>query len=275
MIIDSHHHLWKYAPFTHAWITDEMKVLQRDFLPKEFLDVLNKHSVEGCVVVQASQTEEETEFLLSLANEYEFIKGVVGWVDLKSPDLELRLEYFSQFKKLKGFRHVVQSEPAGFLSDTQFIEGVRKLNKFNFTYDLLIYHYQLKEAVSFLQQVTDVNIVVDHLAKPSIKTKELASWKSYMRIAAYYDNVYCKVSGMVTEADWHNWREDDFIPYLDEVFAMFGTQRVMYGSDWPVCLLAASYEKQLSLIQRYLSGFSDGEKELVMGKNAKIFYNLY
>jgi L-fuconolactonase len=184
------------------------------------------------------------------------------------------LEYYSDFPALKGFRHIVQAEPKGFLLDHKFIEGVKKLTEYNFTYDLLIYHHQLEEALAFVHHVPDVKIVVDHMAKPSIRTKEKTHWELNMAAMATYDNIYCKISGMVTEADWKDIRYENFEPYLDEVFEAFGTSRLMYGSDWPVCLLAASYEQQLSIVHRYISKLSTAEKLAVLGENAETFYNL-
>jgi L-fuconolactonase len=274
MIIDSHQHFWKYHPIKDAWITDEMKVLQHDFLPEDLYPLLKKNKIDGCVAVQADQSEDETLFLLELAAQNDFIKGVVGWVDLRRPDLEERLAHFSGFKKLKGFRHIVQSEPKGFLTDRSFIEGVNKLASYNFTYDLLIKHHQLEEALDFLAQVQDVKIVVDHLAKPSIKTGEKTHWELNMAAVASFQNVSCKISGMVTEADWMGWTRHTFTPYLDELFEMFGAKRLMYGSDWPVCLLAASYEQQLDIVQSYLEASSEIEKQMIMGENAAGFYNL-
>jgi L-fuconolactonase len=274
MNIDSHQHFWKYHPVKDAWITDEMRAIQKDFLPDDLLPLLKQHGISGCVAVQADQSETETNFLLSLAEKHDFIKGVVGWIDLKAVDLEQQLEYFSQFPKLKGFRHVVQGEPKGFLSDQKFLEGVKQLKKFDLTYDLLIYHHQLEEALYFANKVPEVNIVVDHIAKPSIKTGEKTHWELYMAALATFQNVYCKISGMVTEADWKKWKQEDFDPYLDEVFEAFGPNRIMYGSDWPVCLLAAKYEDQLSIVLNYLTRLSSAEKKLVLGENAKRFYNL-
>lgn len=274
MTIDAHQHFWKFDPVRDGWINNDMKVIQRDFLPEDLKPVLAARSVDGCVAVQADQSEDETHFLLSLAEKHDFIKGVVGWVDLRSDKLRDRLHYFSQFPKLKGFRHVVQGEPKGFLSNPAFINGVRLLRSLNFTYDLLLYHHQLEEALVFLQQVPDVNIVIDHIAKPSIRTGEKTQWELNMAAAATFKNVWCKVSGMVTEADWKNWKTGDFTPYLDEVFEAFGPERILYGSDWPVCLIAASYDQQYAIVESFISNLSQHEKNLVMGENARRFYNL-
>lgn len=272
-MIDSHQHFWNYDPARHSWITDEMKAIRRDFLPSDLQPLLRQNDVDGSVVVQVDQTEDETLSLLSMANQYDFIKGVVGWIDLRNPHLESRLEYFSSLKKLKGFRHIVQGEKPGFLSQPAFIKGVQGLSRYNFTYDLLIYHHQLEEALGFLTHVPETKIVVDHLAKPSIATQARKEWETQMRAVARFPNVCCKVSGMVTEAR-PDWNYGDFVPYLDAVTSAFGTRRMMYGSDWPVCLLAASYEEQFGIVQEYFREFSAGEKKQILGGNAERFYNL-
>jgi len=273
-MIDSHQHFWHYDAARHSWITEDMKVIRRDFQPEDLQPLLRRHGFDGCVAVQVDQTEDETLSLLSMANRHEFIKGVVGWIDLRSPDLESRLEYFSSLKKLKGFRHIVQGEKAGFLSQPAYIRGVQTLSRYDFTYDLLIYHHQLEEALAFLKQVPQTKIVVDHLAKPAIATQDRKQWEIHMRSVAEFPNVCCKVSGMVTEARWRGWQYGDFVPYLDGVTNVFGASRLMYGSDWPVCLVAASYEEQFSIVQKYYEAFSAGEKKRILGGNAERFYNL-
>jgi len=273
-MIDSHQHFWKYHPERHGWITDDMRAIRRDFQPTDLKPLLEKNNFEGCVVVQVDQTEEETLELVSLANQHSFIKGVVGWIDLRNENLASRLDYFSSLKNLKGFRHIVQGEKPGFLTQPSFIKGVQTLEQYGFTYDLLVYHHQLPEALGFLKKIHSTRIVIDHIAKPSIATNDIRDWEKYMSAAAVLPNVYCKVSGMVTEAKWQGWKYEDFVPYLDVVFNVFGTERLMYGSDWPVCLVAASYDVQFSIISKYLKDFSSSEKTNVLGANAKRFYNL-
>jgi L-fuconolactonase len=272
--IDSHQHFWKFDPVRDSWINDEMKVIQRDFLPADLAPLLEKNKIDGCVAVQADQSEHETTFLLALASANDIIKGVVGWVDLRSEKLNDRLEYFSSFKKLKGFRHIAQVEPAGFLRGEVFSKGIAAIKDFNFTYDILIYPHQIQDAIWLVNKHPDQKFVVDHLAKPVIREKEFTSWSAHMKELASFNNVSCKLSGMVTEAIWNRWTNDDFRPYLDFIVDHFGTTRVMYGSDWPVCLLAASYEKQLNIIEEYLQSFSTSEKHKIMGENAIRFYNL-
>jgi L-fuconolactonase len=274
MMVDAHHHFWKFDPVRESWITDDMQAIRRDFLPDDLKPVLAANGVDCCVTVQVGQSEQETEFMLGFAAEHAFIAGVVGWIDLRAKNLGERLEHFRSFPKLKGFRHIVQGEPAGFLLQKDFIEGVRLLQRYGFTYDLLVYHHQLPDALQFVREVPDVRIVVDHIAKPSIRTGEKTGWELNMAALATFKNVHCKLSGMVTEADWKNWKPEHFHPYLDEVVEAFGTDRLMYGSDWPVCLVAASYEQQLSIVQNYFATFSEAEKRSVMGENARRFYNL-
>jgi L-fuconolactonase len=274
MKIDSHQHFWKYDPSRHAWINEEMSAIRKDFQPYDLEPLLRKYQFDGCVAVQVDETEEETNYLLSLASKYSFIKGVVGWIDLKSDSLADRLHHFKQYSKLKGFRHIVQAEPDGFLSDPAFARGVKSLAEHHYSYDLLLYHHQLPEALTFLSKTEDVKIVIDHIAKPSIKTKEIDKWKAGIKAAASFQNVFCKISGMVTEAKWKEWEGEEFTPYLDCVFEAFGTDRLMYGSDWPVCLVAATYDRQLSIVEKYVLELSANEQEKIFGKNAQSFYNL-
>lgn len=251
-----------------------MQVIRRNFLPEDLWPVLKANKVDGCVAVQASQNDAETEFLLHLAEANDFVRGVVGWVDLKAVNLYDQLERYSQFEKLKGFRHVAQGQPEGFLLQPEFIRGVGTLVAFDFTYDILIYQNQLKEAFNFAVKLPNVHFVLDHIAKPLIKAQELQPWADDIRRLAELPNVHCKVSGMVTEANWMHWEKADFRPYLDVVFEAFGTERIMYGSDWPVCLVAGEYEGAKGILTDYLSMFSDDEVRDVMGNNARRFYNL-
>lgn len=275
MRIDSHQHFWHYSPSDHDWITDDMEVLKRDFLPPDLKEQLNQQNFDGCVAVQASSTEQETEFLLNLAAQYDFVRGVVGWVDLQDERLEERLTYYTAYPKLVGVRHVVQSEPdEHFILRPAFLRGVQLLPQFNLTYDLLIYEHQLPVALEFVSRLPQVRLVVDHVAKPKIAQRELAPWKEYLKALAGYPNVYCKLSGMVTEADWQQWQYADLIPYLDVVTETFGPGRLMFGSDWPVCLLAASYQQVVEVIDRYFASFSPTEKAGIYGQNAANFYQL-
>ena len=274
MRVDSHQHFWKFDPIRDAWITAEMQTIRKDFDPVDLQPLLKKNNVDACVTIQVGQSEKETFFQLEHAAQNGFIKGVVGWVDLKSPKIKDRLTHFLQHKKVKGFRHIVQAEPDGFLAQKEFLRGIASLAEFGFTYDLLIYPHQLEEAISFVQQFPDQKIVLDHLAKPLIKNGILEPWATYIAELASFENVHCKISGMVTEADWQLWKAGDLIPYLDVVLECFGPQRLLYGSDWPVCLLASSYSRQLAVVEDFISRLSPGEKQGIMGENAIQFYNL-
>lgn len=274
MTIDAHQHFWIFDEERDSWITPDMEAIRRNFLPEDLWPVLKANKVDGCVAVQASQNDAETEFLLHLAEANDFVRGVVGWVDLKAVNLYDQLERYSQFEKLKGFRHVAQGQPEGFLLQPEFIRGVGTLVAFDFTYDILIYQSQLKEAFNFAVKLPNVHFVLDHIAKPLIKAQELQPWADDIRRLAELPNVHCKVSGMVTEANWQHWEKADFRPYLDVVFEAFGTERIMYGSDWPVCLVAGEYEGAKGILTDYLSMFSDDEVRDVMGNNARRFYNL-
>ncbi len=274
MRIDSHQHFWKYDTVKNSWIEDHMKVIRRDFLPNHLQPILEKNNIDGCIAVQADQSEEETEFLLSLAENNSFIKGVVGWVDLRAENIEERLAYFAKFKNLKGIRHIVQAEPDDYMLGTKFQHGISLLNQFNLTYDILVFPSQLPAAIELVNKFPNQKFVVDHIAKPLIKDGKIDPWKRDMESLAKSPNVMCKISGMVTEADWSSWKLEDFKPYLDVIFNAFGTDRILFGSDWPVCLLAASYEQQLEIIETYISSFSPEDKKKIMGENAINFYNL-
>ncbi|WP_242202151.1 amidohydrolase family protein [Aestuariivivens insulae] len=274
MQIDSHQHFWKFDPVRDAWIDDAMEVIRKDFLPQDLQPILEKNAIDGCVAVQADQSEEETQFLLNLANKNPFIKGVVGWIDLRASNVEERLASYSNNKLLKGIRHIVQAEPNDFMLGKDFQNGISKLAQFNLTYDILVFPPQLKAAIALVNSFPNQKFVVDHIAKPYIKDEKISNWKDDIMELSKAPNVYCKVSGMVTEADFNNWTPSDFKPYLDVVFEAFGTDRLLYGSDWPVCLLAASYEAQLDIIQDYLTHFSSEDQKKIMGGNALDFYNL-
>lgn len=273
-IIDAHQHFWQYHPLRHNWINDEMAIIRKDFLPADLAPVLAANAVEGCIAVQADQTEEETDFLLRLSQENDFIKGVVGWVDLRSDKLEDRLAHYAQFKKLKGFRHVLQGEAPEFMLQPSFLEGIGLLKKHHFTYDILIFPQHLAAAIELVKQFPDQRFVIDHIAKPYIKDKLIDEWKKDIASIARLPNVHCKISGMVTEADMRHWKTTDFTPYLDVVTESFGVERLMYGSDWPVCLCAGFYQQVLGIVQNYFAGFSAAEKQSVFSKNAAAFYQL-
>jgi L-fuconolactonase len=273
--IDAHQHFWKFDPVRDSWINDEMKTIRKDFFPEDLQPLLEKNGFDGCVAVQADQSEEENHFHLALADQFSFIKGIVGWVDLRSANSEERLHYYSQFKKLKGFRHVLQGEPKrDLMLEPAFMKGIALLNKYHFTYDILIFTDQLKYIPQFVSSFPNQPFVIDHLAKPKIKNGEINQWKKDIKAVAQFENVYCKLSGMVTEADWKSWTPDQFTPYIETVVEAFGIERVLFGSDWPVCLVAGSYTKVLAIVEDYFSSFSKAEQERVFGLNAIEFYKL-
>ncbi len=273
--IDAHQHFWKYHPVRDHWISDKMDILKRDFLPDHLAPLLRDNNMSGCIAVQANETDEETIFLLDLAAKFDFIKGVVGWIDLESPDIERKLETYAKDRKLKGFRHMLQSQQQrdGMLRPA-FIRGIGLLEQYNFTYDFIILPDQLPYAATLAAAFPTQRFVIDHLAKPAIKTGDIHQWKTAMLRIAKCKNVYCKLSGLVTEADWHNWKKEALYPYFDFIVKTFGTDRIMFGSDWPVCLLAAGYDEVTDLALHYFSAFSETEQRLFFQQNAERFYHL-
>jgi L-fuconolactonase len=273
--IDSHQHFWKFDPVRDSWINDDMKIIQKDFLPEDLQPLLKQNGFDGCVAVQSDQTEAENHFHFQNAENFDFIKGIVGWIDLQSKAVEERLEYYTQFKKIKGFRHVLQGEPQrDLMLQPAFMNGISLLRKYNFTYDILIFKDQLQYIPKFVSSFPDQRFVIDHISKPDIKSGEIDQWKQDIRQIAQFENVHCKISGMVTEANWKNWKKEDFKPYIDVVVEAFGINRIMFGSDWPVCLVAASYDEMLGIAEDYFSSFSKEEQERFFGLNAIRFYNL-
>ncbi|MCV9386838.1 amidohydrolase family protein [Reichenbachiella ulvae] len=274
MRIDAHQHFWQFDPVRDAWIDDSMQVIRRDFLPADLAPLLEEKGVDGCVAVQADQSLDETRFLLNLAEENDWIKAVVGWFDLKAEDLEAQLDHFLDHKKLVGARHILEAEPHGFMSSPDFVSGVKKLARRGMTYDILSRESQLEEVNLLLHKLPEMKLVVDHMSKPKIKEASFDHWAKQMIEVAAHDHVTLKLSGLVTEADWSNWKKEDFIPYLDFCLDHFGPDRLMYGSDWPVCLLAGSYAQVHDLIQGYISTLSESEQAKIMGGTAAQFYGL-
>lgn len=252
-----------------------MQVLRRNFLPDDLQPLLKESGVEGSVAVQADQSLTETIFLLHQAKASPFIKGVVGWIDLRSPNLESELESLSVHTLLKGFRHIVQSETdSEFMLQPDFLRGMEMILSKGYTYDILIRDHQLPMAFEFCKRFPGASFVIDHLAKPPIRSGEWRKWANDIQKFSSLDTVCCKVSGLVTEADWKTWRSEDFRIYLDVVTEVFGAGRLLYGSDWPVCLLAANYQQQLAVLQNYFSVLTNSEQESVFKTNAIRFYQL-
>lgn len=273
--IDAHQHFWKFDSTRDSWITDEMKILRRDFLPRDLEPLLKENGFDGCVIVQSDQSEEENYFQIANAENFSFVKAVVGWVDFQAEDIEEKLSYYLQFPKLKGFRHVLQGEnDRAFMLRPAFKRGISKLKLFDYTYDILIFQDQLFFAKELASAFPDQPFVLDHLAKPDIRSGAIQEWKKDIKALAEHENVFCKISGMVTEADWKNWKIEDLEPYLDVAVGAFGTNRIMFGSDWPVCQIAASYQQVTDLVKHHFSSFSADEQALFFGGNASAFYRL-
>ena len=273
--IDSHHHLWRYDKDSYAWIGENMGVLRRDFLPEELGRELAECGIRGSVAVQARQTCSETDWLLDRAEEFDFIRGVVGWAPIASPDFPERLAQLKHRKKLKGLRHVIQDEPDDqFILRDDFNAGIKLLKDYPLVYDILIFERQLPEAVSFVDRHPAQIFVLDHIGKPRIRDGQIEPWRRNLRELARRENVYCKLSGVVTEADWGNWRLEDLEPYLEAALESFGPRRLMAGSDWPVCLLAATPKRWFSTLARSLQSLSLSEQDLILGGVAKQIYSL-
>jgi L-fuconolactonase len=272
--IDAHQHFWKFDPVRDSWIDDSMQKIQKDFLPEDLLPSLTENNFSGCVAVQASQSEEETNFLADLAAKNDFIKGVVGWVNLLDSTVEERLNHFSNHQKIKGFRHVVQGEPDDFMLRKDFQNGIAALKQFNYTYDILIFHRQLPAAINLVNQFPDQPFVIDHIAKPDIKSGDILSWKKGISAIAKAENVSCKISGMVTEAHWHSWKSNDLKPYLDVIFENFSVDKLMFGSDWPVCNVASDYTEIVKTLEDYIAPLSIQNQNKIWYENAQSFYKL-
>jgi L-fuconolactonase len=275
MKIDAHHHFWKYDPAEYGWINDSMAVIRRDFLPPDLQTETGAVGIDGVVSVQARQTLEETQWLLDLAEGDDFIKGVVGWVPLRSADVANQLSKLSKRPKLKGIRHIVQDEPDdNFILSNDFNAGVRALADFGLTYDILIYERHLPQAIQFVDRHPQQVFILDHLAKPRVKEHQVEPWRTNIRHLAERENVFCKISGLVTEADWHEWTVAQLEVYLGTVLDAFGPRRVMFGSDWPVCLLASTYRAWYEIVSGFCARLSAAEQARVFGETAIEAYRL-
>lgn len=275
MKIDSHHHFWKYDPETYSWMNEKMELLQRDYLPQNLKDEIDKVGVEGVVSVQADQSIKETEQLLGYADSHDFILGVVGWLPLSDQGVENLMERYSSNPLLKGIRHVVQDEPDDrFILDEAFNRGVEKLRKYNLVYDILIYERQLGSTIEFVDRHKGQVFVLDHVAKPRIQDKVMEPWKTQMKELAKRENVFCKLSGMATEANWQNWQPEDLHPYMEVALDAFGAKRLMFGSDWPVARLAVEYHSWIDLCRMFVSSLTVDEQGLIGGEVAREVYDL-
>lgn len=274
MIIDSHQHFWNYHPIKDKWIVSSMKILKRDYLPKDLKPNLDENGIDGCIAVQADQSENENEFLLNLAEKNSFIKGVVGWIDLTDEKIEQKLAYYKTKSLFKGIRNIVQAENDDYLLRADIQKGISKLSKYKLTYDLLIFPRQLSAAIKLVKKFPSQIFILDHIAKPDISNSMSENWKKNITILSKFKNVSCKLSGMVTETKDFSFNDNDFFPFIDHIFKSFGPERVLFGSDWPVCLLAADYKKVVQIVKIYLKNHSKKTKLNVMGLNAIKIYNL-
>lgn len=275
MRIDAHQHFWRYTPAEYGWIDDAMARLRRDYLPADLQGEMARAAVDACVAVQARQTLDETRWLLALADAYPYIAGVVGWIDLQSSDARAELAALAGQPKLVGVRHIVQSEPDDrFMLRPAFCAGMALLEEFGLAYDILIYSRHLKVAAELVDRFPAQRFVLDHLAKPAIRSHAIDAWANDLRELAMRPNVWAKLSGLVTEADWSAWTPASLRPYLDVAFECFGVERLMIGSDWPVCTVAGDYAKTMSAVVDYVADRPAHERDAVLGGNAQKFWNL-
>ena len=273
--IDSHQHFWRYNPAEYPWMGERHAAIKRDILPPDMQPLLAAAGIAGTVAVQARQNLRECEFLLGLADEYDFVRGVVGWVDLRADDVEAQLERFAAHPSFVGLRHIVHDEADDrFMLGGGFLRGLAALKTYQLRYDLLLFPRHIRIAIDVARQFPQQQFVLDHIAKPFIKDGLMQPWADDIRALAALDNVWCKVSGMVTEAAADTWKQSDFTPYLDVVFDCFGSERIMFGSDWPVCELAASYSQVVGIVEAYIGALSVDEQAAIMGGNARQFYGL-
>jgi L-fuconolactonase len=276
MTIDAHHHFWKYSPQEYAWIDDAMSAIRRDFLPADLAREIKQADVDTVISVQARQSLDETRWLLDLARAYPFIAGVVGWVPLLSPAAGEHLDALIDAapNKLLALRHVLQAEPDDYPLDAHFTVGLRQLALRNLTYDILILERQLPTAIALVDRHPNLTFVLDHLAKPRIRDGVISPWRENLRELAKRPNVYAKISGMVTEADYRAWTPDQLRPYVDVALESFGPRRLMFGSDWPVCLVACEYGRWVQLVREFIEELSPDEQANIMGNTARRAYRL-
>ena len=273
MIVDAHQHFWHYNPREYDWIDERMHALKRDFMPDDLVPHMEQAGVDATIAVQTRQTLEETDWLLRLAEAHPFIAGVVGWIDLRADDVEASVERLLDQPRLAGIRHIVQGEPDDrFLLDAAFGRGIAALGRAGLPYDVLIYPRHLPVAAEFVSRFPAQTFVLDHLAKPEIRKGAIDAWTRDLRRLAGAPNVWCKLSGLVTEADWGGWTPAQIHPYLDVAFDCFGAERLIAGSDWPVCTVAADYSRTMAVVRDYLGAFTSAERELVLGRNAQTVY---
>jgi len=274
-MIDAHQHFWQVGRFDYPWMSSDLGVLYRDYLPHDLAPILKQNGVAQTVVVQASNSVAESRWLLELADANSFIAGVIGWVDLISADGEAQLNELSAHPKFKGVRHLVESEPEDdWLIKPAVLSGLRRLATYDLSYDLLVHTRHLRHVPEVAESCPELRFVIDHLAKPPIAQNEIKEWARALKPVADYQNIHCKLSGLVTEANWSSWQINDLRPFVDCVLELFGPERMMFGSDYPVCLLAASYDRVLDAFQELLKYLSNSDRDKIFSKNAAAFYRL-
>ena len=274
-MIDAHQHFWQVGRFDYPWMSSDLGVLYRDYLPRDLAPILNASDVDRTVLVQASNSVAESRWLLALADANDFIAGVVGWVDLRSADVDSQLAELTSKPKFKGVRHLVESEPDdAWLVQPTVLSGLQRLAAHNLSYDLLVHTRHLPYVPRVAAECQTLSLVIDHLAKPPIARNEIKEWANALKPVAAYPNVHCKLSGFVTEANWSSWQVNDLRPYVDYALELFGPERMMFGSDYPVCLLAATYERVLASFQELLKDLSDSDRDKIFSRNAAKFYRL-
>lgn len=273
-MIDAHQHFWHYDKDAYGWIDDSMAAIRRDFLPPHAKCEMDGAGLAESIAVQARQTLDETRWLLDLAQEHPFIRGVVGWIDFRA-DVDAQLARFANDRALVGLRHIVQAEPDGFLEDAAFLAGMARLESAGLAYDILVYARQLPQATAFARRFPRQRFVLDHLGKPDVRGGGFDEWQRHLRDLAALPGVCCKLSGLVTEADWRAWTPGQLRPYLDAALDAFGPDRIMIGSDWPVCLVAATYADVIGLVRDAIAEYSEAEQQRMLGGTATDFWNLH
>ena len=273
MITDSHQHFWQVGRFEYPWMTNDLGVLCRDYLPDELAPVLSRNGVEKTVVVQASNSVTESRWLLNIAEENSFIAGVVGWVDLMGAEIDAQLDELTAHPKFKGVRHLVESEPQDdWIAQPAVLSGLQRLSTYGLSYDLLVHTRHLKYVPQVAESCPGLALVIDHLAKPPIAKNEIKEWSQGLKPLASYPNVHCKLSGLVTEANWTSWQTDDLRPFVEFALESFGVDRLMFGSDYPVCLLASTYDRVLESFQEILNSLKNADRDKIFSRNAADFY---
>jgi len=274
-MIDAHQHFWQVGRFDYPWMSSDLGVLYRDYLPEDLAPILAQNGVEKTVLVQASNSVAESRWLLELADANSFIAGVVGWVDLTSAEVDAQLDELIAHPKFKGVRHLVESEPDdAWLVRPAVLSGLQRLSSYGLSYDLLVHTRHLQYVPQVAESCPELRLVIDHLAKPPIARNEIKEWARALKPVARYPNIHCKLSGLVTEANWTAWQTSDLRPFVDCVLELFGAERIMFGSDYPVCLLAASYDRVLGSFQGLLKYLSDTDRDKIFSRNAAAFYRL-